>query len=197
MSKVWLRRDRNRILGLGKHLVLSIEWRTAKIAYCSICYLLYAPVYVRGARWRGGVTDPYKNVESTLYVHILWQVTEWTNWKNAISLVVIGRSFFFRSFGWTSPIRFEKRSQTEWFSFILDTLHIFWLQSFFCCFWFPLYYEWVCTVGAQSIARAQSIAHGHIGDIICKKKLNFWKTILTKIKRGQFSSRFLNKKTHF
>jgi hypothetical protein len=25
------------------------------------------------------------------------------------------------------------------------------------------------TVGAQSIARAQSIAHGHIGDIICKK----------------------------
>jgi hypothetical protein len=29
------------------------------------------------------------------------------------------------------------------------------------------------TVGAQSIARAQSIAHGHIGNKIFKKKLNF------------------------
>jgi hypothetical protein len=25
------------------------------------------------------------------------------------------------------------------------------------------------TVGAQSIARAQSIAHGHIGDVVCQK----------------------------
>jgi hypothetical protein len=25
------------------------------------------------------------------------------------------------------------------------------------------------TVGAQSIARAQSITHGHIGDVICQK----------------------------
>ncbi len=37
------------------------------------------------------------------------------------------------------------------------------------------------TVGAQSIARAQSIAHSHIGNKIFLKKLNFWKTILTKI----------------
>ncbi len=28
------------------------------------------------------------------------------------------------------------------------------------------------TVGAQSIARAQSIAHGHIGDVICQKNEN-------------------------
>jgi large subunit ribosomal protein L21e len=48
-----------------------------------------------------------------------------------------------------------------------------------------------CTVSAQSIA------HGHIRDHICKKKQNFCKSILTKDKRGQFSSRFLNKKTHF
>jgi hypothetical protein len=33
--------------------------KNSKIAYCSICYLLYAPVYVKGARG-GGVTDPYK-----------------------------------------------------------------------------------------------------------------------------------------
>jgi hypothetical protein len=28
------------------------------------------------------------------------------------------------------------------------------------------------TVGAQSIARAQSIAHGHNGDVICQKNEN-------------------------
>jgi hypothetical protein len=31
----------------------------------------------------------------------------------------------------------------------------------------------LCTVGAQSIACAQSIAHSYIGDSICKKKLKF------------------------
>jgi hypothetical protein len=51
------------------------------------------------------------------------------------------------------------------------------------------------TVGAQSIAHAQSIVHDHIGDHICKIKLNF--QVLTKIKRGRFSSRFLTKKRIF
>jgi hypothetical protein len=52
-------------------------------------------------------------------------------------------------------------------------------------------------VGAQSIARAQSIAHGHIGDNICKKKLNFRKTILTKIKRGSIYQQILEQKNAF
>ncbi len=39
------------------------------------------------------------------------------------------------------------------------------------------------TVGAQSIACTQSIAHSHIGDNICKKKLNFWKIIFTEDKK--------------
>ncbi len=45
---------------------------------------------------------------------------------------------------------------------------------------------------------AQSIAHGIISDSISKKKLNFQKTFfLQKIKNGKFSSRFLNKISHF
>ena len=43
---------------------------------------------------------------------------------------------------------------------------------------------YIFTVGAQSIACAQSIAHSHIGDSICKKKLNFWKIIFTGDKKG-------------
>ncbi len=42
----------------------------------------------------------------------------------------------------------------------------------------------VPTVGAQSIACAQSIAHSHIGDNTCKKNLNFWKIIFTEDKKG-------------
>jgi hypothetical protein len=54
------------------------------------------------------------------------------------------------------------------------------------------------TVGAQSIALAQSIAHSHIGTHICEKNEIFEKLVfLQKIKRCQFSSRFLNQKTHF
>jgi hypothetical protein len=39
------------------------------------------------------------------------------------------------------------------------------------------------TVGAQSIARAQSIAHGHIGNHIFEKNEIFKKLFLQKIKR--------------
>jgi hypothetical protein len=39
-------------------------------------------------------------------------------------------------------------------------------------------------VGAQSIACAQSMAHSHIGDNICKKKLNFLKIIFTEDKKS-------------
>ncbi len=55
-------------LGKGKprNLFLRCRMKNSKIAYCSTYYLLDAPVYVKGARWRGGgVTDPYKNVEPT------------------------------------------------------------------------------------------------------------------------------------
>jgi hypothetical protein len=38
-------------------------------------------------------------------------------------------------------------------------------------------------VGAQSIACAQSITHSHIGNNICKKKLNFEKLFLQELKR--------------
>jgi hypothetical protein len=41
----------------------------------------------------------------------------------------------------------------------------------------------ICTVGAQSIACAQSIAHSHIGDNICKKT-KFLKIIFTGDKKG-------------
>ncbi len=53
------------------------------------------------------------------------------------------------------------------------------------------------TVGAQSLAHTQSIMHGHIGDHICENSEIFEKLLLQKIKRGQFSSRFLNKKHIF
>jgi hypothetical protein len=42
----------------------------------------------------------------------------------------------------------------------------------------------LCTVGAQSIACAQSIAPSLIGDNICEKNLNFWKIIFTEDRKG-------------
>ena len=47
------------------------------------------------------------------------------------------------------------------------------------------------TVGAQSLAR------GHIGDNNCQKNKILQNLFLQKIKKGYFSSRFLNKKLHF
>ncbi len=40
------------------------------------------------------------------------------------------------------------------------------------------------TVGAQSIACAQSIAPSLIGDNICEKNLNFWQIIFTEDRKG-------------
>jgi hypothetical protein len=44
---------------------------------------------------------------------------------------------------------------------------------------------------------AQSIASGHIGDNISQKNEIFENLVLHKIKMSTFSSRFLNKKSHF
>ena len=44
-------------------------------------------------------------------------------------------------------------------------------------------YEWLYTVGAQSLAPAQSIAHGQIGDSISKKNKIFEKLFFTKDKK--------------
>jgi hypothetical protein len=49
----------------------------------------------------------------------------------------------------------------------------------------------------QSIAPAQSIAHGQIGDSISQKNLIFEKLFFTKVKNGKFSSRFLKKILQF
>ncbi len=57
--------------------------------------------------------------------------------------------------------------------------------------------QYLYTVGAQSIAPAQSIAHGQIGDSISQKNEIFEKLFLQKIKNGKFSSRFLNKILQF
>jgi hypothetical protein len=53
------------------------------------------------------------------------------------------------------------------------------------------------TVGAQSIAPAQSIAHGQINDSISQKTKFLKNLFLQKIKNGKFSSRFLNKILQF
>jgi hypothetical protein len=39
---------------------------TAKLLIV-LLVIYFVPVYVKGARGEGGVTDPYKNVEPTLY----------------------------------------------------------------------------------------------------------------------------------
>ncbi len=53
------------------------------------------------------------------------------------------------------------------------------------------------TVGAQSIAPAQSIAHGQIGTVSVKKTKFLKNFFLQNIKNGKFSSRFLNKISQF
>ena len=56
---------------------------------------------------------------------------------------------------------------------------------------------WPPTVGAQSIAPAQSIAHGQIDNSISQKTKFLKKNFLQKKKNGKFSSRFLNKILQF
>jgi hypothetical protein len=58
-------------------------------------------------------------------------------------------------------------------------------------------YSFTHTVGAQSTACAQSIAHSHIGDSICKKKLKFWKIIFTGDKKGNSAAHSWKKKITF
>jgi hypothetical protein len=53
------------------------------------------------------------------------------------------------------------------------------------------------TVGAQSIAPAQSIAHGQIGDSFSQKNQIFKKLFLQGIKNDKFSSIFFNKISRF
>jgi hypothetical protein len=46
-------------------------------------------------------------------------------------------------------------------------------------------------VGAQRLAHAQSITHGHIGDPICENNEIFKKTIHTKDKKGSVQQQIL------
>jgi hypothetical protein len=69
--------------------------------------------------------------------------------------------------------------------------------------------SWVCpsgntpvvketfTVGAQSIARAQSIAPRHSTYVIMPKKPKFRKFLFGKIKKEEFAGRFLKKTVYF
>jgi hypothetical protein len=52
-------------------------------------------------------------------------------------------------------------------------------------------------MGAQSIVHAKSIAHGHIGDNICKKKTKFLKNFSYKDKQGSILQQILKQKNAF
>ncbi len=62
-------------------------------------------------------------------------------------------------------------------------LNNWWFSPFIHRFYVSLAPQLNCS-SAQSLACAQSIAHSHIGDNICKKNLNFWKIIFTGDKKG-------------
>ena len=60
-----------------------------------------------------------------------------------------------------------------------------------------LYVYFFSTVGAQSIARAQSIAPRHTTYVIIAKKLQFREFLFGKIKKEEFARRIFKKKSVF
>ncbi len=54
----------------------------------------------------------------------------------------------------------------------------------------------ICTVGAQSIAHAQSIARRHTTYVIMQKKITFREFFFGKLKKEQFERRIFQKKVH-
>jgi hypothetical protein len=149
MSKVWLWRIRNSRLYLGKHLVWSIwggRGNDSKIAYCSMCYLLYAPVYVKRARWRGGSYRPIQKC----WAYSDKSHNERTGRRQSLCR---HRSFFFRSIEWKSRNKIRKKGPKQNGFLLYYLLCIFFGFRVYFLFFDPFVNEWECEWSVDKVLK--------------------------------------------